>query len=160
MTWINLFGGEFSFRYSFEIDSNDFSQSWMELWNMPADSVLNSRIILTYTRPNYGGVRWWFLCPILKNGLACNRRTGRLYLPRREKYFGCRQCHNLTYASSQENHRDTILSRTAKRCGVTQRQVLADVKEFFASQLETSPQRNKETLWKQPFQNTANKEQF
>ncbi len=23
--------------------------------------------------------RWWFICPLLTNGSACNRRVGRLY---------------------------------------------------------------------------------
>ncbi|MFH2063161.1 MAG: hypothetical protein ABIJ46_03335 [bacterium] len=53
------------------------------------------RIRLTTTRPNYGGVRWWFVCPLSRNGRACDRRVGVLYLGGR--YFGCRRCYRLPY---------------------------------------------------------------
>jgi hypothetical protein len=37
---------------------------------------------------------------------------GVLYLPRGEKYFGCRKCHDLTYQSCQEAHRtDPLFGR-------------------------------------------------
>jgi len=58
---------------------------------------------LTTTRPRFGGLRWWFLCPLLSDGRPCGRRVGKLYLPPRGRYFGCRQCHNLTYKSCQEH---------------------------------------------------------
>jgi hypothetical protein len=56
---------------------------------------------LVMTRPHFGGCRWWFLCPLIVNGRPCNRRVAKLYL--RGKYFGCRQCHDLTYTSSQQH---------------------------------------------------------
>ena len=52
---------------------------------------------------HWGGERWWFICPLLKNGRACNRRVGKLYLPPGGHYFGCRHCYDLTYRSSQES---------------------------------------------------------
>jgi len=60
-------------------------------------------ILLTPTYPHLGGKRWWFICPLVINGVECNRRVRKLYLYGR--YFGCRHCHNLTYRSSQEAHR-------------------------------------------------------
>lgn len=57
-------------------------------------------IRLQTTRPNYGGCRWWFTCPLFVRGVACQRRVGKLYL--RGRYFGCRHCHDLTYESCQE----------------------------------------------------------
>ena len=57
------------------------------------------------TKCQYGGYRYWFLCPLLKNGQKCNRRIGKLYVPPGEDVFGCRQCHHLTYQSSKESHR-------------------------------------------------------
>ena len=38
------------------------------------------RISLTTTPCNYGGVRYWFICPLMVNGVYCGRRTGTLYL--------------------------------------------------------------------------------
>jgi hypothetical protein len=62
-------------------------------------------IALQATYPALGGKRWWFTCPLIVNGVACNRRVGKLYLPAGARYFGCRRCHNLTYESSQDAHK-------------------------------------------------------
>ena len=53
-------------------------------------------------RPHYGGLRWWFTCPLVVGGRSCTRRAGKLYL--RGGYFGCRRCQDLTYRSCQEAH--------------------------------------------------------
>jgi hypothetical protein len=47
----------------------------------------------------WGGVRYWFVCP----AVGCGRRVGCLYLPSGGKYFACRVCYRLTYASRQES---------------------------------------------------------
>jgi hypothetical protein len=64
---------------------------------------LDYPITLQTTRPNYGGRRHWFTCPLTVNGWPCRRRVGKLYLPPGGKYFGCRHCYNLTYKSCQES---------------------------------------------------------
>ena len=51
----------------------------------------------------FGGERWWFICPLVRGGQPCGRRVGKLYLPTRGKYFGCRHCYDLTYRSVQEH---------------------------------------------------------
>lgn len=56
---------------------------------------------LVTTQCHLGGVRWWFVCPLVKNNVACGRRVRKLYLS--GKYFGCRHCHGLTYRSRQES---------------------------------------------------------
>ena len=56
---------------------------------------------LTSTSCNYGGFRYWFLCPLWKSGLPCNRRCRFLYLPSGNNYFGCRKCYELAYESSR-----------------------------------------------------------
>ncbi len=60
---------------------------------------IDQPIALQTTRPNYGGVRWWFTCP------ACQRRSGRLYLPSGARLFACRRCYDLTYRSAQEHNK-------------------------------------------------------
>ncbi len=57
------------------------------------------KVLLDKTPCNYGGWRYWFICP-LNN---CRRRVGKLYLA--GKYFGCRHCHDLTYASQNVNRK-------------------------------------------------------
>jgi hypothetical protein len=69
-------------------------------------------IELQATRPQYGGRRWWFTCPLVVNGRFCGRRVGKLYLPPRAKYLGCRHCYDLTYQSCQES--DKRVNRLVK----------------------------------------------
>jgi hypothetical protein len=61
-------------------------------------------IRLVPTRTQFGGRRWWLKCPLAVNGTLCHRRRGKLYLPPGMRYFGCRECHGLSYRSSQESH--------------------------------------------------------
>lgn len=72
---------------------------------------LDYSVALTTTRPRFGGLRWWFLCPLSCNGRACGRRVGKLYLPPGGRYFGCRHCHDLTYTSCQESGKFRSLYR-------------------------------------------------
>jgi hypothetical protein len=62
-------------------------------------------IALTTTLQHYGGVRWWFHCPLGVDGQACSRRVRKLYLPPGARYFGCRHCYDLTYASRQTSQK-------------------------------------------------------
>ena len=64
---------------------------------------------LEATPTQFGGRRWWFVCPLIVRGIACNRRAGKLYLPPNAKYFGCRKCYDLTYRSCQEAHQNERL---------------------------------------------------
>lgn len=54
------------------------------------------KVQLATTPCNYGGTRYWFVCPLSTNGVCCGRRVGILY--KNGDYFGCRHCHNLSYA--------------------------------------------------------------
>lgn len=58
-------------------------------------------IPLTKTPCNYGGYRYWFICPLVKAGEQCHRRVGILY--KGGDYFGCRHCYELTYASRNKS---------------------------------------------------------
>ncbi len=60
---------------------------------------------LSTTPLPWGGVRYWFVCPLIKEGITCKRRVGVLYLPPGGRYFGCRHCYDLTYRSCQESHK-------------------------------------------------------
>ena len=62
-------------------------------------------ISLSHSELAWGAKRWWFICPLTKNGVVCNQRVGKLYLPPGGEYFGCRYCYNLTYSSCQESHK-------------------------------------------------------
>ena len=60
------------------------------------------KITLHRTPCNYGGWRYWFLCPLgTKGGLPCGKISAVLY--KAGDYFGCRRCHNLTYRCRKHN---------------------------------------------------------
>lgn len=58
-------------------------------------------IPLTTTPCYFGGKRYWFICPMLKNGKYCGRRVGVIY--KDGDLFACRHCYGLTYASRNLN---------------------------------------------------------
>ncbi|VTS01845.1 Uncharacterized protein OS=uncultured bacterium GN=ACD_48C00479G0005 PE=4 SV=1 [Gemmata massiliana] len=62
---------------------------------------LDYAVELVATTCHLGGRRWWFICPLTRNGMTCTRRVRKLYLC--GSYFGCRYCHDLTYTSRQES---------------------------------------------------------
>ena len=78
--------------YSFKDDSG----AWQSV---------EERVSLTWTHPNYGGRRAWFLCP------RCNRRVAVLYGGR---YFRCRHCHDLAYQSQNESDADRFYRKAMK----------------------------------------------
>ena len=79
-------------------------------YQIPTGEYVNHRLDLVSTCPNYGGRRWWFVCPGLVSG-ACRRRVRKLYLAPGEKYFACRRCCDLRYASQREDYVHRALSK-------------------------------------------------
>jgi hypothetical protein len=63
----------------------------------------NEWISVAATRCNYGGERWWFVCPALGGEKKCGRRCRFLYSPAGAKRFACRECHDLTYESTRKS---------------------------------------------------------
>jgi len=61
------------------------------------------KIQLTTTPCNFGGVRYWFICPLSRNGVYCGRRVAKLYKAPGANYFGCRHCYDLSYESRNES---------------------------------------------------------
>jgi hypothetical protein len=60
----------------------------------------------------YGGARPYFICPGIVNGRACKRRVAKLHGPGR--YFVCRHCNRLSYASQSEGALDRALRSANK----------------------------------------------
>ena len=66
------------------------------------------RVELVTTRPHFGGVRWWFVCPL------SGRKVRKLYLHRCCDYFASRQALGLTYRSCRETAADRALRKAQK----------------------------------------------
>lgn len=62
---------------------------------------MDYEVPLVTTPCNFGGVRYWFECPLVKNGVYCGRRVGVLY--GFSKYYGCRYCGDLVYAAQNQS---------------------------------------------------------
>jgi hypothetical protein len=62
-------------------------------------------VSLEWTACNFGGERPLFICP----GAGCGRRVAVLYGPGR--YFLCRYCYDLVYASQRDNAMDRALHK-------------------------------------------------
>jgi hypothetical protein len=113
--WTYPSGGRFVVNY--EVNTTDLSSPCVRLWytwvwtSIQQQDSEDYSVRLTTTRPRFGGLRWWFICPLVINGRACNRRVGKLYLPPQGRYFGCRHCHDLTYTSSQESRKYDLVAR-------------------------------------------------
>ena len=60
---------------------------------------VNYCVEIESTRCHFGGLRHWFICPILVDGRSCGRRCRCLYLAGNAEYFGCRECLRLSYQS-------------------------------------------------------------
>ena len=60
-------------------------------------------ICLEWTPCHFGGRRWWFRCPLSRDGVPCGRRCRVVYRPAGAEFFGCRECHRLTYRSRQQH---------------------------------------------------------
>ncbi len=107
MSWSR--GGEKTGSIGFSVSTLE-GDEYIRFQYTQTDRHTNEKVDLDYkvrliSAPcHFGGRRWWFICPLAKNGYACNRRVGALYLAS-GKYFGCRHCYNLTYESSKESHK-------------------------------------------------------
>ena len=60
-------------------------------------SDMDFEISLTTTPCKYGGVRYWFICPLFKSGRYCGRRVGVTYSI--HKRLCCRYCGDIAYAA-------------------------------------------------------------
>ena len=107
MTWTNSYSGSESrigigvwstpdkplMRLNYTQTSNDTGEKKDFMYDIP----------LTSTPCRYGGKRWWFICPMSRNGRYCGRRVATLYLG--DELFACRHCYDLTYASRNASAR-------------------------------------------------------
>jgi len=96
-----------SISYSF---SDHFDNTGhLRLWYTQTDRYSGEKTSLDYnvqlvTTPcNYGGKRYWFICPLSKNGQPCGRMVGILY--HIGNYWGCRHCGNIAYDAQAESKR-------------------------------------------------------
>jgi hypothetical protein len=102
ITWTWAGGNQSSIGYFVTWNGGEPTVTLHYRWQDREEVRIPIRLQTTPVR--FGGQRWWFTCPLILDGIACNGRAGQLYLPSGAWYFGCRKCHGLTYRSCQEAH--------------------------------------------------------
>ena len=85
----------------------DFHQGMVLCYRMKSTGEVVEQRVQTQTSPcHLGGQRHWFVCP------QCGKRVAVLYAPGR--YFVCRQCGCLGYATQKEGAGDRASTRADK----------------------------------------------
>ena len=75
----------------------DFLESMLLSYGMKSTGEVVEQRVQTQTSPcHLGGQRHWFTCP------RCSKRVAVLYAPGR--YFACRECGGLSYATHPDGH--------------------------------------------------------
>jgi len=100
--WMTNTGVELSIGV---ILSQEVGAPTLQLVYNKREAKFRTAVWLTSTPVHFGGKRWWFRCPMKKDGVACVRRCAKLYCPLGSAQFGCRLCHGLSYRSCQEAHK-------------------------------------------------------
>jgi hypothetical protein len=97
----NAHGGDL-WVHAGQVRSEEEVEQGMEMaisyWASAVPWLVEDAAQLTFTRPWFGGKRWWLRC-------SCGRRVAALYLRPDDPHFRCRHCHDLTYTSVQAHDR-------------------------------------------------------
>ena len=96
LKWININYGELRWTIQVEVDTRASVDPTIRLKYtvMRTGEQFDYPVYLKTTVPTYGGLKWWFTCP-----LTCGRRVRKLFIAPGSNHFSCRHCHDLSYAS-------------------------------------------------------------
>jgi hypothetical protein len=111
LIWTNTRTGAHVGSIGYEAHLLDPRDSWMRLhytttrWGDDSKVASDFRVHLTTTTPRFGGLRWWFICPLT------GRRAAKLHLPNGATRFACRQAYRLAYRSQRKSAMDRFYDR-------------------------------------------------
>jgi len=111
ITWTSGFGNKSNVAFSIVKDDWGTTEEkiCIELKYTHTDrwtnekSDMDFKIPIATTSCNYGGKRYWFVCPLTKNEQYCGRQVGVIYSI--DKWFGCRHCGEIAYNSQMSGGR-------------------------------------------------------
>jgi hypothetical protein len=104
LSWMNPVDGQPIEPILYSLQSQEEERLILSLWFPLRLLDGKTKINFLTTKPHFGGVRHWFLCP------SCGLKVAKLYTPPDRVELACRTCHNLTYQSVQEH------DNRVKRC--------------------------------------------
>lgn len=100
LNWSRQRDGKVFASIGYEANLTDRDGGWLRLKYRHNDVPEEYPIQITTTVPNYGGLRWWFVCPL------SNDRVAKLHLPSGASIFGSRRAYRLAYRSQRESWPD------------------------------------------------------
>jgi hypothetical protein len=102
-------GGQSAGSVSYVANMEDLDDAYLQLnyWRGSGDEKehLEQKIRLVFTELNFGGRRWWMICPY------SGRRVAKLYLPNGGDRFAGRRAWRLAYNSQRVAHRDRVFEK-------------------------------------------------
>jgi hypothetical protein len=110
--WVWSLDGAETGRISYHTDERGLSLSYRFRQHGDDWESVSQTLRIIRADCNYGGTRPFFRCSGVVNGRHCARRVGKVFLGSR--YFLCRHCSQLAYASQSEEHYDRMLRRANK----------------------------------------------
>ncbi len=113
VTWTTHFGKESSVGIEVSLNNDTFKYLRIHYTQTSNDTGekkdFDYKIPLTTTPCRFGGVRYWYICPMSRSGVYCGRRVGVLY--KVGDFFACRHCNDLTYESRKVSGRQKAFGR-------------------------------------------------
>ena len=129
--WTYTASGKERASISYESNLQDPDAAWLRLFYTAKGEPIDYTIRLKTTRPNYGGRRYWFLCPLVRPDGGAPRRVAKLYLPPGGRCFGSREGYGLTYTSCQKSGRFRgLFRRMASDMGTDEATVRTAMREL------------------------------
>jgi hypothetical protein len=104
--WVST--GKESGNISYVANLLNVDDAWLRLVYTHNGTPQDYKIHLTTTVPCFGGVRWWFLCPVT------GERVGTLHSSGRQPVFASRQASGLVYQSQREGRPQRLLDKSFK----------------------------------------------
>lgn len=108
LVWHYVHSGEKSASIGYIADMKDPSDASMRLQYTCNGKTEDYVVRLTTTTPNFGGLRWWFVCPLT------GKRAAKLYLLNGASKFVSVKAYRFAYRSQNEGYADRALSKAQK----------------------------------------------
>ena len=115
LVWTRTRSGEKLGEIGYEAQLSNDGLQWVRLHYSVNSVPMDYKVYVEATRCNFGGVRWWWSCPLTGN------RVLKLYLPPGAKKFAARAAYRLPYRSQRETQIDrthAAKARMHKKLGV------------------------------------------
>ena len=91
----------------YEADLRDTDNAWLRLHYRANGEAVDYKVQLVTTKPNYGGHRWWFICPIVRRDGGSPRKGMGRHPTLLNLLQGCRSAPPPTRSHTRGQHTAT-----------------------------------------------------